>query len=303
MKKVPFDGEHITFMAHAINYLKNNGVYTPDVIRTKKGKAFIKLKGEFYVVFEAVHGKPPNYKYENELEMILKSLATFHKASKGIESPTGSFPSFLLKKWKSDFRNQYKRLLQLKKQVLQANEHNEFDQLFLLNVDTFLNQCQTAITMLEHPSFDLWVEQTERMKTLCHQDYAAGNLLIGNDHNLYVFDMDSLTVDLPIRDIRNILNKVMRKEAAWDLKTMIKMMKAYQEVNPLTKEQYHILAAELFFPHLFYGQVKQYYGKQDESRPFDYHLLKLKKMIATEKNKVKVIQKFLKRLDKVIGTG
>jgi Ser/Thr protein kinase RdoA (MazF antagonist) len=47
--------------------------------------------------------------------------------------------------------------------------------------------------------------------TLCHQDYAAENLAIGSDGKLYVFDMDSLTVDVPIRDMWKILNKVMKK--------------------------------------------------------------------------------------------
>lgn len=303
LKKVPFHEDHITFMVHAIDYLRNNGVFTPDVIKTKIGEGFLKLEDEYFVVFEAVHGRSPEYEYENELAMILKGMATFHKASKGIKSPTGSFPSYLLTEWKADFKRRTERLMKLKEQVLQTNEHNEFDRLFLHNVDTFLNDCQTAITKLEHPAFDLWVEQTKVTKTLCHQDYAAGNLLIGEDGNLYVFDMDSLTVDLPIRDMRKILNKVMKKETAWDLERMIKMMKAYQEVNPLTEEQYHILSAELLFPHLFYGQVTKYYEKREAKWTFHKHVSKLQDMIATEKSKGKVVVSFLNRLDEVIGNG
>ena len=301
LKKVPFHANHITFMVYVIDHLRNNGVYTPDVIKTKTGEKFLKLDNEYFVVFEAVHGRSPEYEHENELMMILKGMATFHKASKGIESPTGSFPSFLLTEWKSDFKRRYERLVALKEQVLQAAEHNQFDQLFLQNVDTFLSHCQTAMTKLEHPAFDSWVEQTKVAKTLCHQDYAAGNLLIGEDGNLYVYDMDSLTVDLPIRDMRKILNKVMKKETAWDLEKMIKMMKAYQEENPLTEEQYHIFAAELLFPHLFYGQVTKYYEKREAKWTFHKHISKLNDMIATEQSKISVIQGFLYRLDEVIG--
>lgn len=43
---------------------------------------------------------------------------------------------------------------------------------------------------------------------------------------------EHLTVNLPVRDMRKILNKVMKKGTKWDLQLMMKMMKAYQEVNP-----------------------------------------------------------------------
>ncbi len=106
----------------------------------------------------------------------------------------------------------YGKLIRYKEQRSVANDKNEFDHLFLKHVDTFIKQCETALSMLNNPEFDKWVEETIKNKSLCHQDYAAANLVIGRDGNLYVFDMDSLTVDLPVRDIRKILNKVMKKQ-------------------------------------------------------------------------------------------
>lgn len=44
---------------------------------------------------------------------------------------------------------------------------------------------------------------------------------------------------------------------------MIRIMNDYQKVNPLSKEQYKVLVADLLFPHLFYGQVNKYYGKSE----------------------------------------
>nr|WP_263327394.1 CotS family spore coat protein [Neobacillus sp. Marseille-Q6967] len=303
MKKVPFDENHIKFMVHAIDYLRDNGIRTPGVFKTDSGEGYVKVDGEYFVVFEAVHGRQPEYKHEDELLMILRGMASFHKASKGIESPTEEFPSFLLTEWKLDWQRRYDRLLMWKEQRSQAADKNEFDQLFLTHVDTFLKHCETSISMLNNPHFDQWVEETKVTKTLCHQDFAAGNLAIGSDGHLYVYDMDSLTVDLPIRDMRKILNKVMKKSAAWDLEVMIKMMKAYQEVNPLTKEQYHILAAEIQYPHLFYGQVSKYYDNREAKWPFQKHVSRLNEMIATELSKATVLQGFLTRLDEVIQHG
>lgn len=301
IKKVPFDENHIEFMIHAINYLRDNGIHTPGVIKNNSGKGYVKLDDEYFVVFEAVYGRSPEYEHEDELLMIMRGMAAFHQASKGIESPPKvRFPSFLLLKWKKNMRKMYGKLIRYKEQRSVANDKNEFDHLFLKHVDTFIKQCETALSMLNNPEFDNWVEETVKNKSLCHQDYAAANLVIGRDGNLYVFDMDSLTVDLPVRDIRKILNKVMKKQTAWDQQLMMKMMKAYQEINPLKKEQYQILAADIYFPHLFYGQVTKYYEKRDQKWALEKHISKFNDMIATELTKETVLQNFLNQIDEVI---
>jgi CotS family spore coat protein len=137
-------------------------------------------------------------------------------------------------------------------------------------------------------------------KTLCHQDFAAGNLAIVDDGRLYVYDMDSLTVDVPVRDLRKILNKVMKKETQWDLQKMNTMIQAYQSVNPLTKPQYAVLAADIQFPHLFYGQVSKYYTGREEKWTAAKHVSRLQDMIDTELSKEAVLRSFLDQLDEVM---
>lgn len=303
LKKVPFREDHIVFMVHAIDYLKGNGIHTPGVVRTNSGAGYAEQDGEYFVLFEAVHGQSPDYDHEDELLQILRGLASFHRASKGIGSPTGAFPSFLQAEWKVDFQRRYERLLVWKEQRTQSPEKSEYDQLFLQHVDSQLAQCQAAISMLQQSCFDQWVEATMAEKTLCHQDYAAGNLAIGSDGHLYVYDMDSLTVDLPVRDIRKILNKVMKQRPEWDLQVMMAMMKAYQEVNPLTKEQYMVLAADIQFPHLFYGQISKFYEKREAKWTTEKHIARLQEMLTTELSKPIVLKSFLAQLDEVIEHG
>jgi CotS family spore coat protein len=303
VKKVPFDEEHIEFMIHAIDYLRERGVNTPAVYKNYSGKGWVKVDDEYFVIFEAVYGRSPEYEIEPELFMIMRGMAAFHKASRGIESPTGEFPSFLLTEWKEEMTARHKRLENWKAERTAAATDKEFDRVFLKHVDTFLAYCQASTELLERTGFDQWVEETIATKTLCHQDYASGNLAITGDGKLFVYDMDSLTVDVPLRDMRKILNKVMKKETEWDLERMLKMLKAYQEVNPLTKDQYRMLAADLLFPHLFYGQVSKYYEGREQKWTEQKHNARLKDMIATELSKAGVIQAFLTRIDEVVGDG
>ncbi|MFD0676136.1 MULTISPECIES: CotS family spore coat protein [unclassified Paenibacillus] len=303
MKKVPFDEGHIKFMIHAIDYLRDKGIHTPKVYKTSSGEGFVKVDEEYFVVFEAVYGRSPEYEHEEELKMILQGMASFHKASQGIESPIGTFPSFLLTEWKSDLQRRCERLIEWKNRRLAATDKNKFDGLFLQYVDFFLKQGEVSLAMFDHSCFDKWVEETKVNKSLCHQDYAAGNLAIGDDGHLYVFDMDSLTVDLPVRDLRKIINKVMKKLDEWDQELLLTMLQAYQTVNPLTKEQLHILVADIQFPHLFYGQVSKYYDNREEKWTLAKHIERLEDMIATDISKGKVLEDLLVRLDEVVNYG
>ncbi|MFJ7975500.1 hypothetical protein ACIQZI_07230 [Peribacillus sp. NPDC096379] len=43
-------------------------------------------------------------------------------------------------------------------------------------------------------------------KSLCHQDFASSMIVIDSD-GIFIYKMDSLTVDRPISDMSEILNK------------------------------------------------------------------------------------------------
>jgi len=303
VKKVPFAPKNIEFMIHAIDYLRERGVRTPAVWRTMDGQGFAAVDGEHFVVFEAVRGQSPEYENDEELRLIMRGMAAFHRASRGIESPTGEFPSMLLYEREKDMTAQLERLEAWKAETALRGAQSEFERLFLDHADAFLTDGRKAVKLLEESGFEQWVAQTSTVKTLCHQDFAAGNLAIGEDGFLYVYDMDSLTVDVPIRDLRKILNKVMKKDCAWSLERMLFMLRSYQEEHALTEHHYRSLAADLLFPHLFYGQISKYYERREQSWTERKHIEKLAEMIATEHSKRDVLEAFLNRLGEVAGRG
>ncbi|ARK30621.1 CotS family spore coat protein [Halalkalibacter krulwichiae] len=301
LKKVPIREGRLRFMTHAIQFMKNNGVRTPQVIKTKKGRSYVRLDEQYFVLFEAITGKKPSYQKRKQLQKIVLGLATFHKASTGINIPIHSEPSILLGGWRDEFIRRHQLMKSWKVERSHASSHNEFDQQFLNHVDFFLTQCEKAIDILDESYYVDWNERTKRMKMLCHQDFAAGNLMLDDEGNLHVFDMDSLTIDLPARDIRKILNKVMKKQEEWNLDLMIEMMMHYQKVNPLSKEQYEVVLADLLFPHLFYGQISKYYGKETKEWSEEKHLQRLIDTIKLETSKEHIIRLFQDHLDENNG--
>lgn len=299
LKKIPAKKEYLSFMIHAIDFLKVRGVRTPGVRKTETGADHVLFNGEYYVVFDAINGKKPKYKNEKELVKILQGMAQFHKASCDIQIPPDVALSSDLEDWKTEYPAKLQKLADWKAERSSSIEMNDFDRQFLRYIDLFSRQGTEALSILDQSCYQQWIEHTRLHKTLCHQDFAAGNLILDDAGKLHVYDMDSLTIDLPVRDMRRISNKVMRKQKKWDIELLIKMLMAYQEINPLTIEQYNVFLADISFPHLFYGQVSKYYGNSEKEWTEKKHLRRFKEVIETELSKIGVLEAFQNRLNEV----
>ncbi|MFC4768599.1 CotS family spore coat protein [Effusibacillus consociatus] len=303
LKKMAISEERIRFMLHAIDYLTGNGVYTPGIVRTPSGEGYVTFEDEHFVVFESVRGRSPNYDNPDDLLKIVAGMAEFHNASRGIEIPDGTEAACHLGEWKAVFQKRYGELVQWKEQIAKAKNRTDFDRLFFEHVDVFLDQCRESIHMLDQSCYEQWVAVARYIKTLSHPNFDVENLTIADNGNLYVHDMDSLSIDLPVHDLRKILNQVMKQRKEWDLHLFLNMTKAYQEMHSLTKGQYFVLTADLLFPHLFHDQVSKYYQNRPPKWTELKHISRLKDLIATEISKEKVLRSFLNRLDEVVLHG
>ncbi|MEH7612942.1 CotS family spore coat protein [Gottfriedia acidiceleris] len=285
LKKVLIDERYIEFMIYAIDYLRDNGVFTPEVLTTKLGDGFVKMKDEYFMLFEAVNGRRPNFESEEDLILFMNGIASFHKASIGIELTTEQV-SFIQSNWKNDLQNKFLKLTKWKEERAKLKQQNEIDKLFLKNINMVLIQCEKALAIIDKNIAEV-VEETA--KTLCYQNFDVNDLIIGEDGNLYFLNMSSLKIELPIHDMRRILNIVMKKEKNWNPKLMKKIIIAYHEINPLACLQYQFLKADLLFPHLFYDLFSAHYENK-EVIGIDPNLVsKMKKIITLESSKERVI--------------
>ncbi|MEH7454625.1 CotS family spore coat protein [Gottfriedia acidiceleris] len=293
LKKVLIDERYIEFMIYAIDYLRDNGVYTPEVLTTKLGNGFVKMKDEFFMLFEAVNGRRPNFENEEDLILLMNGIASFHKASIGVELTTEQVSS-IQSNWKNDLQTKFLKLTKWKEERAKLKHQNEIDKLYLKNINAVLMQCEKALAIIDKYIAEV-VEETAKTKTLCYQNFDINDLIIGEDGNLYFLNMSSLKIELPIHDMRRILNIVMKNEQNWNPKLMKKIIIAYQEINPLACLQYHFLKADLLFPHLFYDVFSAHYENKESLLVDPSLILKIKKIITLELSKERVITSFFVR--------
>lgn len=287
LKMCPSTESRLRFICRAVRHLKRNGVPIPDLVRTREGSDYAANEGHSYTLSDAVEGRSPEYGDSRELRLVMRTLGRFHLASGGFEGTGDGAERIHLGLWENSYRDQLDDLADFRRRAGKAGA-SDFDRLFLKHAGAFIERGEKALEALKGGSYRRWVNKVERQKNLCHQDFASGNLIL-DDEGLHVIDMDSLTFDLPARDLRKIFNKVLKKENGGTA-FAISMLRAYHSANPLKEEEYGVLKADLLFPHLFYGIGSKYYKRRlRQGWPEEKLLNKLRAMIGSETAKMNML--------------
>ena len=284
LKKISNSEDTLKFILDAVRHLSSNGVNLPAVLKTTDCKDYVNHQGVCYVLTEAIEGRNPTYTSTDELNLVVSGLAQFHKSSAGFFPAPGTKPKYHLGLWVEDYSEQIEDVNSFYKKEPFNEGTNKTGEVIIREFPHFYERAQIAIDGLRGQDYKAWVEKAGRTGSLCHQDFAAGNLIITRTNNLYVLDTDSITVDIPARDIRKLLNKVMKKSGKWDRNLTRTMLARYQEVNPLTLSQWQVVKLDLMFPHLFIGAVNKYYYRRDKEWSEDKYLQRIVEMAVFEKS-------------------
>ena len=292
LKKISNSEQTLKFIMDAVRHLSDNGILLPKVNQTRDGSDYANIDGTCYVLTDAVAGKNPIYTSPDELSLIAGGLARFHKASAGFHPAAGTKPKVHLGLWIEDYTEQLEDIRSFYKSELQKAEHSPVNKVILKEFPHFCERALKAIEGLRGKEYGEWVGTAEKAGCLCHQDFAAGNLIVTPDRHLYVLDTDSLTVDIPARDIRKLLNKIMKKAGKWDAALAKKIFGFYQAENPLSVSQWEVVKLDLMFPHLFLGAVNKFCYRRDKEWTEEKYLRRIVEMSAFEKTAEPVLDNF-----------
>jgi spore coat-associated protein S len=284
LKKVSNSEDTLKCTLSAISHLKKKGIHIPAVYRNKSGREYVKIEKVCYVLFEGIEGKCPDENIKGHLDVMVKEMAKFHKASEGFFKDKESKAKDHLGKWPEEYAVQIEDLKKFYNEVELQKRHGEIEKIFLKEFPYFYEKAEKSISALSGQEYKDWVSKMDKLGCLCHQDYVASNLILNNS-GLFVLDTDAICIDLSARDIRKFLNKIMKKLGRWDSKLANEIIKAYQAENPLTSSQWKVVEFDLSFPHLFIGAMNKYFYKRDESWGVERYTSRIKEMCYFEKNK------------------
>jgi spore coat-associated protein S len=291
LKKVSCSEQTLKFLLSAVDHLIQNGILLPKVNKTNAGLDYVMINDVCFTLTDAIKGSTPSYDSPKELAAIVKELAKFHKASAGFRVLEGSKPKEHLGTWVEDYTMVLEEMNEFYKNEVQSGGKTPIGKLIITEFPYFFEKGQKIISNLKGQEYNNWVDKIRQTGCLCHQDFAAGNLILTST-GLYVIDTDSITFDLPARDIRKLFNKIMKKSGKANSELAKNIINYYQSVNPLTSDEWQVVKCDLMFPHLFLGAMSKYYKQRESTWTTEKYMQRIKEMAEVEKAMTSLYENF-----------
>ncbi|WBW98440.1 CotS family spore coat protein [Oceanirhabdus sp. W0125-5] len=257
LKRVDYKKEDIYFIKYILDSFKNNGFKRVfDYVKTRDGSLYLTYEGSTYCMMEYVQGRECQCSNPIDIAIATRGIAELHIAGKNIEV---NIPEKnLLGKMEQILSNKMQIIKEIQKEVSKFPHFREFDEMFMENVQYYVDQMKNSIKGIKKSSYKELCENN-MYHTICHHDLAYHNILI-NDEKAFFVDFDYAIRDLKVHDLRNFINKVM-KEYFYDIDVAEKIILEYRKANTLDKKEIEVLYYLLMFPEDFYSISAAYYKR------------------------------------------
>lgn len=299
--KLHVQPERMLFIVGAHHHLLNKKFPITTIQLTKNNGHSISTQNYSYIMYDQHIGSDFSYYDKDDLMKIMQTTGQFHTASEGY------FPHEKSKK-RSRLGNYHKLFkwkiqeLEGNKMLAKANTDDVFSQLFLEHVDFMIERAKQSLMELDEKPFKQWTEQFRSEGGFCQQEFKLSHY-VQIDNEPFMTELPSITIDLPTRDLRIFLNKVMLKLGVWDPQLALSMLQAYEGVHSLTNENYKVLWTDLRFPYSFCSLVHKYYLNQKPSWNSEKYTNELKLIIDMELSKNEFLHEFNHNVSQIKAIG
>ncbi|MHB8074780.1 CotS family spore coat protein [Desulfosporosinus fructosivorans] len=243
------------FSVGAQDYIVKQGGRVPELKQTKNGLLYVEKGGKLWIVTDWIEPLTPANNDLEGAQALCYGLGEFHKHSKGYTPPLGSERASRLYRW-PDYYRKITSKINWFRSVAKAYNDLPCSQLLLSTINVFEREAQAVVNFLEQSSYAQMVAMGEEHWGLVHQDFGWSNGQLGAG-GLWVIDLDGVSYDLPIRDLRKLISSTMFDLGKWDVAWIQGMINAYHSANPLDQETYEILLNDLAFPNEFYKHINE----------------------------------------------
>ena len=244
------------FSIGAQEHMVSQGAKVPALVPTRADSTYVEAGGKLWIVTDWIEPLQPVSKVDLEgAAALCYGLGEFHKLSKGYVPPQGAQNSSRLTTWPKYYDKIITKIGWFRDiasiyREFPASEH-------LLNVvEEFERQARETNKLLLASEYAKMVSKGGPHWGLVHQDYGWSNGQMGPG-GIWVIDLDGVSYDLPIRDLRKLITSTMDDMGTWDPVWIRGMIEAYHQANPIDRETFELLWIDMAFPNEFYKHVKE----------------------------------------------
>lgn len=288
LKRLKQSYDKALFSVNAQLYIKKNAGNVPGILPDSSNNPIVQHNEQLFVVYEWIQGRDLNFNNRGDLKLAIQGLAKFHLSSKGYSPVNDSRTSTKLGKYKEQYASMKNKFLEWKEFSL-LHQSLPSHSSYLKYVDSMVDLSDSALKLIEKSEYKNLTQPDSKFPVLCHQDYGKGNAIL-SERGLIVLDLDGVTFDLPVRDLRKIIGKISENTGLWEIGTIHDILDWYSQINSIDASVKDILYIDLLFPHWFYGLVKNQYQNNKVLKPSQ-----IEKISKLEQSKIPLLNTLIKR--------
>ncbi|SKA76337.1 spore coat-associated protein S [Caloramator quimbayensis] len=262
LKKVNYGIQKIMYLYKAKEHIIQNGYENVDrYVLSIEGTPYALVNDDIYVVTEWIDGRECDFKKIEDLKKASANLAKFHICARGfipdenlkVRNDIGKLPTTLEKRV-ATLNKMYDIARKIKKKT-------EFDEIYMSNVDFYINLAKDAINFLDKESYYKVCNESIKESVLCHHDYTYHNIIFDSKDSAHIVDFDYCKSEIQIYDVSTLMIKSL-KRLNWNVDYAKIILDSYNSIRPISKEEYNILKTLLLFPQRFWRLANRYYYKE-----------------------------------------
>lgn len=253
LKKVYFQTPDLLFVYSAIEWFYRNDIHIPRILPTANNGRFVIYNDMLFILTPWIDGIKCSYDNMQNVLDASKNLALMHKCSKHFKPVAGSSNRT---GYENIFISQQKHFCQLLNSSNLAFKYKDhFSRIFLQNFEINLKLAKLAVGLSST------INMNNLSKALCHMDYVNKNIIFDESNIIWIIDFDKCKMDYCIHDIAYFLRRLLKRDnTKWNLEIAINTLNLYDEIKPLSIDEYKFLVAYLSFPHKFWKISRDYYN-------------------------------------------
>ncbi|MCR6545318.1 CotS family spore coat protein [Dehalobacterium formicoaceticum] len=262
-------GEHkMLFIYSILKHLEEQGFTKVSFpVPAKDGSPLVHHDHKIYFMTHWISGIPCDFKREDHLTAAAETLAEFHQHAKGAKLLEGAKARAMYRKWPHVLQKRTEDLQKFKSLTQKKSSLTPFEKKYLAIADQVIAQGGKACATLQSSEYRKIAKKAEKEQSFTHRDVAARNFIIEDDKKAALIDFDYARYDIRAADVVRLLERSLRDQH-WHEEKGDLILKSYQKVYPLEKEQYQVMLAFLQFPQKIWRISERYFeGKvswQDE---------------------------------------
>lgn len=248
-RRLEFEDQVLTALA------EKKEIETDRYLRTSEGGLFsIAEDGTRYVMKTWFGDRECSLRDSREVCLAAGKIAELHKILRRIPwNEEWNMGSIVAESPEKELERHNREMRKARNFIKNKRKKSEFELCVVQTYDTFYKQaaeaCQGMAALFAGESVE---------PGLCHGELDQHHILIG-EHGIAITDYNRMHLGIQIRDLYRFMRKAMEKHQ-WAPSLGISILKAYEEVLPMTEKEKKCLYYLFLYPEKYWKQLNYYYN-------------------------------------------